>query len=237
MTQNVDTTPAQEVKEEQATVDETTIADALDDKETKVPDSIPYNRFKEKVDEVKGLTDRIEELESKLASGEMNKAEVQEDLESIADEHNLDATVLGRVAKAMEARALKSVEEKLAPLTAREEQVKRDKAFETMFNRAIEQNPEYAEVADKEVLRQLAFNPGNAQKTFSQLLNDTYGKFVTKPEKKTLETTTAGKTDAIESIDYKRAQTDSEYFAKIKADPALHAKYNEETLKGLTRIL
>lgn len=226
--------------ESEVVTKEETLADALEtDKEApKVPEQIPYDRFKEKVDENKELKERLEALEAKAQADEMSKKEIASDLSEIADEYNLDGNVLDKVARAIEARAKAEIEQRLAPLTQREQQSKRDAAFEKMYTNALDNSPEYADVVNKDVIKQLAFNPANANKTFSQLLEMTYGNLVKGTNRKTMETTQPGKSDeTIDKVDYKRAQTDSEYFARVKADPQLKEQYNAQMREQLSRLM
>lgn len=231
---------AKEESEAEATVDakEETIADAIKDKdEHKLPDSIPYNRFKEKVDENKELAARVEELEKAIQQSDLSKKEVSSEVKDIAEEFGIDESVLDKLAQRIQAQAQQTIEEKLAPLTQKERAEKQEKVLSQMLDRAFEAHPEYKGVANPEVIKQLALNPANANKTMSQILSETYGSAVQAPEKKTMETTSPGKSDVIDSVDYNRAQTDSEYFSKIKADPKLKAEYNEKMREQLSRYM
>lgn len=242
--EDVSTPKEEEVKEEsteaEVTPEETkeeTIASAIEDKENKIPDSIPYNRFQEKVSENKELKDRIAELEQSVQNNELSKRDVSSEVSDIAQEFGVDEGILEKLAQKLQAKAEQSIEEKLAPLTAKEKHEKQDRVLTNMLNKALESRPEFADVVDPDVIKQLALNPANADKTMTQLIEKTYGKAVKPSEKKTMETTAPGKSEAIEDIDYDRAQRDSEYFAKIKADPGLHEKYNAKMLEKMGRYM
>lgn len=231
---------AKEESKAEATVDakEETIASAISDKEeNKLPDSIPYNRFKEKVDENKELAARVNELEKKIANDDISRKDVSAEVKDMADEFGIDEGVLDKLADRLQARAQQTIEEKLAPLTQKEKAEKQDKVLSQMLDKALEANPDFANVVNKEVIKQLALNPANSSKTMSELIRDTYGNAVTPSEKKTMETTTPGKSDVIDSVDYDRAQTDSEYFSKIKADPKLKEEYNKQMREKLSRLM
>lgn len=242
-------TPAEEVntapeaKEESAVestedTKEETIASAIEDKdEPKIPDSVPYDRFREKVNQNKELKSRIAELESSAQEGDMSKEDVESDLSDIATEYDIPTEALDKVAERLYSKAQQTIEERLAPLTAKEKADKQNQVISAMFDKALEARPEFKDVADQDVIKQLALNPANANKTMSQLLDQVYGKVVTSPERKTMETTAPGKSEVIDKVDYKRAQSDSEYFAKIKADPELKAQYNEQMTKELSRYM
>jgi hypothetical protein len=219
---------------------EETIADAIKDDAKdapKVPDSIPYDRFKEKVDETKDLKDKLEALEKQVADNSMSNKEVSAELSDIAKEHDLDASVLDKVATAIEARAEKKIEERLAPLNAKERAEKQDKILTGMLDKALENNPDYQDVVNQDVIKQLALNPANSNKSMSQLIQETYSGAIKPSEKKTMETTSPGKSETITSVDYDRAQTDSEYFTQIKSDPALKAEYNKQMLDQISRVI
>ena len=112
------------------------------------------------------------------------------------------------------------------------------KVFETMYSNAIQANPEYEKVVNKDLLKQLAFNPANANKTFPQLLKEVYpNASLSKDAKKNMETTKKGKTEAIDSIDYARAQTDSTYFQQIMSDPKLKKEYNDNNTDNVAKFL
>ena len=220
-----------ETKEAEAPTEET-LADALDAKEeSKIPDSIPYNRFKEKVEENNDLKSRLSELEERVQANETTQKEVDSDLADIAKEHDIPDSVLEKLSQKM----LAQVDEKLAPLTQREQQAKRDSKFEAMFEKALADNPQFSDIANKDIVKQLAFNPANANLTLSKLLENTYGKLVQPADKKTMETTQPGKSEAITSVDFNRAQNDSAYMKQIKADSGLHAEYKKELVEQLKR--
>lgn len=246
-----DGTPAVEVKEtapvetpvEDTPTEEPTLESLQSDESTpekKVPDAIPYDRFKSVNDEKKALEDTVKDLTEKLANKEETPtaAEVRTDLKEIAEQHGLDPAVLAQVAGAIEAKAMAAVDAAVAPVTQRERQQQADVAFEKMYTNAIANNPEYEGVANKEIIKQLAFIPSNAKLTFSQLLENTYGGSVKAPVKPTMEhTKPRGGGDDQGGLDYARAQRDEDYFKTVKADPALLKEFNEkQSLDVASRI-
>lgn len=242
-------TPAEEVSSAPEAKEETqdtlteeskeeTIASAMNEKsENKIPDSIPYDRFQEKVHENKELESRIAELEQKIQDSDTSKREVNADIKDIAAEYDIPAEVLDKVADSLYSKAQATIDEKLAPLTQKEKQEQQDKVLSQMLNKALENNPDFKSVVNPDVIKQLALNPANANKTMSQIIQDTYGNAVTPSEKKTMESVSPGKSEVIDKVDYDRAQTDSAYFSQIKADPELKKQYNEEMTKRLSRVM
>lgn len=96
------------------------------------------------------------------------------------------------------------------------------------LNKALDNAPEYKDIVNVEVIKAMAFNPANANKTYSQLLNEAYGNAVT--GRRTIETTTPRGGAKDTQLDRRRAETDTEYRREVLADPALRKQYNE----GLT---
>lgn len=231
--------PAKEESKAESTEEakEETIATAIEKDDSKIPDSIPYSRFKEKVDSEKALKERVEELEKAIQNNDMSKKEVSSEVKDIAEEYGIDESVLDKLSQKLQAQAQATIEERLAPLTQKEKAEKQDKVLSQMLERSLEAYPEYKDVVDENVVKQFALLPANANKTMSQIMSDIYGKVITSPERKTMETTSPGKSEVIDSVDYDRAQRDSEYFAKIKADPKLKEEYNKQMRDQLSRYM
>lgn len=238
---NKDLKSTEEPKKEETPAAEPTLQDLHKEqpKQT-LPESIPYDRFKEKVDEVNTLKTQLEELTKQIDAKATTPAEVATDLEAIAKEHSLDSKVLGQIASALESRMEAKLEEKVRPITEAEARKNADAAFEKLYGNVIEANPDYKDIANKEVIKQLAFLQENSKLTLSQLLEKTYGGSVKAPiptptmEK---ETTPRGGPETIDTIDFKKAQEDSEYFQKIKADPALLRQYNDRMDQEVSRYI
>jgi len=245
-----DVTPEEEVKDtpneeesedspEEESTEET--LESLQNNKPKTPDSIPYDRFKEVNDKLKDSNDIIADLTAKLEEKQepVTKADATKGLSELAKEHNLDPEILGKVAEEIKAAALADVQQVIAPITEANKKAQADKVFETMYAQALENNPQYKDIANKDIVKQLAFNPANANKTFPQLLKEVYphASASNNTVKKNMETTNKGKTEAIDKIDYARAQTDSDYFQAIMADPALKKEYNDHNTEMIAQHL
>lgn len=121
---------------------------------------------------------------------------------------------------------------KLAQKLERIEEKERREALEATFmkhfNTALENAPEYKDVVNVEVIKALAFNPANANKTYKQLLEEAYGNALT--GRRTIETSTprGGAKDG--KVDMDLAARDAAYRREVLADPELKKQYNQ----GLT---
>lgn len=217
--------PAEVKKEE-------TIGEALrteKESEVKEPKMVPESVLIEYKKESKSVRKELDALKKSIEDGSTKK-EVSQSLKEIADKHNVDANFLNEFATAVKKEAESDADEKLSqkmkPIEEKASAEKRDKIFEEHYDKTLAEMPEFAKIINKDVIKTLAFDPKNANKTFAQIFQDSYGHLVT--GKKTLEPTTArgGKEDA--TIDLAKARRDTEYFKEIMADPELKKKYNED---------
>lgn len=211
---------------------EETVGATLEATEKKVPDSVPLSRLNKEIQKRKDLEARLEQLERQPSKP---SAEVDADIETIAKENNLDADVLNKIANAIKKNTAAEIEEKLRPLTEREEQARKEAVFSQHFSRAMENMPEYKGVVNAEVIRQLAFNPANGNKTYAQLIQETYGNVI--KGRDTVETTTPRGGNTSGELDMKRAKSDASYFREIMSNPTLKEKYNTNILNEAARTM
>lgn len=225
-------TPEEEAKEtispEEKTIveepKEKTVGELLEDKK-----DVPLAIFLEKKKEAKALEKELSDLKQQIKDG-ATKSEAKAELKDIAEKYDVDPNFLSELSTIIYSKAKGDVEEtlksKLQPLEDKEREEKINKAFNEHYEKVIEELPEYADVINKDIIKSLSLLPQNANKTFQQIIEETYGKTVT--GKKTLETATprGGKET---SLDMSRIN-DPEYFKRVMENPELKKKYNE----GLT---
>lgn len=227
---NEDTTQVDEVKDNEAediVQDEPkakTVDELLNEKDNS---TVPLSTFLDTKKEKKALQSEIEALKKQVEDG-ATKREVTSDLKDIASKYDIDADFLSELSSVIYSKARSEAEEtlnsKLQPLEAKEKAAKINEAFNREFDKVLEENSEYANVVNKDVIKELSLLPSNANKTFQQILEETYGKTVT--GKKTMETSTPrGGKDM--SIDMSQIN-DPEYFKQVMASPELKKKYNED---------
>lgn len=214
--------PAEEVKTE-------TIGDVLETKpKEEKSDSVPLAAFLEVKNDNKELKKELVALQRKIDAG-ASAEEVSEDIDAIGEEFGVDKKFLKKLSTAIEKRADKLAEQKLektlGPLNERERSAKIDKIFKEHFDKAMTDMPEYAEIVNPAVIKALSLDPSNQNKTFTQLIEETYGKALP-AGKRTLETTTPRGGKSPDGIDYERAKKDQKYFAEIMSDPDLKKEYN-----------
>jgi hypothetical protein len=209
---NVDTTPEQEVNtapeetvnDEQETeqTDDASVSDLHEeDSDTKkVPESVPKARLDKEIN-------RRKELEAELA-----KLKEQKEDDPDVDDVKKDPDV-------------KDLAEKLAKIEQKERRERMEVKFAENLNKTLENMPEFKDVVNPEVIKQMAFNPANKDKTYRQLLEEAYGNAL--GGRRTTETTTPRGGANPTKVDIDRARTDTAYRREVLADPEMRKQYNQ----------
>lgn len=219
VTEAVVETPQVEAKTEE------TISEVLGTKqekpEVKEPKVVPEAVFLDLKKEFKKLKKSIEEGST--------KKEVAADIKALAEKHNVDESFLEELATVVrntsKAEVDAEIASKLAPLQERERGEKIEKAFDKAFKRALNDAPEYEGIVNREVIKALSLDPKNANKTFNQLIDESFGHLVT--GKKTIDYSSGSNRSDGATVDMAKAKSDGEYFKKVMADPVLKKQYNE----------
>lgn len=228
MSEQVITTPEVEEKtpeDTQPKTNEQTIGEVLETKpeEPKEKPTIGLDKFLEIKKENKQLAKALKDLEAKLDTGATSE-EISDDLNDLAEEFDVDKKFLSKLEKKIESRIESKFESKLKPLTEEKTAQRIDKVFNEHFTKTMEEMPEYANIVNPEVIKQLSLNPANGKKTFAQLVEETYGNAI--GGKRTIETSKPTGRNEPEAIDFDRARKDTNYFNEIMANPSLKNKYN-----------
>lgn len=203
--------------------------------DTKEP-TVPLHIHQEVKGELKDIKREFKALKKLVEEGG-SKAEVEDSLESLADEFQIDKSFLNRfvaaVKKEAKSEAKSEMDAEIRPLKEADKKAKIDKLFNEHYADAIERMPEYKTIAKPEVIKALSLLPENSNKTFVQLIEDTYGGAIT--GKSTIEgKKPGGGKDTAGPLDIDKARKDSAYFKEIMADPKLKAEYNAAMLsRGL----
>lgn len=212
-----------------------TIADILDtadkskdNSDKQVPEAVFLKEKKARKDAEKALKDFQKSIESG-ATGD----ETASDIDELSEKFDVNKDFLKAWEKRIRAEARREsadeVTERLKPLQEKDKAERIDTAFRGAYKAAIANMPEFEGIANPEVIKTLSLDPKNANKTFSQLIEDTYGAILT--GKRTIETTKPGGGKEPESLDFARARKDSAYFDQIMDIPKLKAEYNAEMLR------
>lgn len=208
--------------------------------ETKKEDkTVPLSAFVEMKKYNKELLREMKELKKSIEEG-ASKVEVSESVEEIAEKHGVDKTLMRDLVKTIREDLEHEVDEKVAsklePITRKEKEQKLNEAFETHFAKALEQMPEYKDVVSKEVIKSLSLSPTSSKKTFTKLIEETYGHLVTGKRSLDSASTRAGKDDNLD-VDMDKARTDSSYFKEVMKNPTLKKKYNDGLIRRISSSL
>lgn len=198
------------------------------------PRMVPESAFLGEKKGRKAAEKALADLQASIEAGG-TPTETAADINELAATHNIDPKFLNDFARTIRAQAEQGVEAKIkdiiAPIQAETKKERIDKIFTEHYDKAMAEMPEYAKVVNRDVIKALSLQPENANKTFAQLIETTYGAAV--GGKRTFETTTPRADRDTGKVDFARAQTDGAYFAEIMADPVRKAEYNA----GLTERL
>lgn len=238
MTDEVKTTPEAEVKApaEAPTEEkkEQTIAEALEVtpvKEEPKVETVGLDKFLKEKAGRREAEKQLKSLRESIEDG-ATKAEISSTVEAIADEHNIDKPFLNKLVATIKAETEKDFEDKLSsrlkPIEEKEKAEKIGKAFTEHYAKAIEEMPEFKDISNPEVIKTLSLDPKNAQKTFKQIIEETYGNAI--GGKRSIETTIPRGGKEPEPLDVARAAKDGAYFAEVMANPKLKAEYNKQML-------
>lgn len=180
-----------------------------------------------------------QDLKRSIDAGEIAPTDVSASVEQLASEHNIDPTFLKSLVRTIKAEADQSVDAKIKdvirPIQEQTKKERLDTIFATHFDKTMADMPEYSKIVNRDVIKALSLLPENANKTFAQLIETTYGTAV--GGKRTFETTTPRADRDTGKIDFDRATKDGAYFAEIMADPAKRAEYNANLTDRLSQSL
>ncbi len=216
---------------------EQTLGEIIEPKAEELP-TVGLDKFLDIKKENKELKKQLNDLAKRIEKGE-DRQEISDDLEALAEEHDIDKAFLSKLVKTVQSQAIGSLEErinqKIEPLTRSQQEQKLNESFNKVFTKTLENSPEYKDIVNPEVIKALALSPVNAKKTMSQILEETYGHLIT--GKRTIETTKPGGGKEPQELDYSKANSDSDYFKEVMANPKLKEEYNKKNLSEVMKFL
>ena len=200
------------------------------------PETVPLPAFLDMKKDAKKFEKLYNELVEKNAKGDSTKEEINDDLQALAEEFDIDPKFVSKLGKILESKAekkagdaIKPILDREAALTKKEKDALIDAAFTKHYGEALEKMPEYSEIANADTIKALSLLPQNANKTFAQLIEETYGKAIT--GKRTIEPTKPAGGKDPEPLDMERARKDPKYFEEVMANPTQKAEYNRKMLE------
>ena len=205
--------------------------------------TIPEAAFLEEKKGRKEAEKRIKELQKKLdeGGGRSDIGDALEDIEAIGKEFNVNGDFLRKLTSSIETRLGKrsssddDTTKRLNKLEDENRTERMNNAFEQHFATAMERMPEFKTIVNKAAIKALTLDPANKNKTFTQIIEETYGAAV--PGKRTIETTRPGGGKEPGEVDYDRAAKDTTYFKEIMKDPVQKKKYNDGLINRIRNAI
>lgn len=178
----------------------------------------------------KSLEKKIEDLQETIAKG-AKPAEVFEDLDEIYKAFpDVDKKFIDSIVKIATAKADAKVDPLVKAEKAKEKQAEIDSNFEKNFKIAMDiLGKDFEGIVNKDAIKALTLLKSNANKKFSEIIEETYGGALT--GKRTIDDTKPGGGKDPQPLDVDKARRDPKYFDEVMADPKLKAEYNAEMLK------
>lgn len=172
------------------------------------------------------LGKKIADLEAVIEKSK-SKAELSGNLDDIYEAYpEVDKKFIDLIL----AKATKAAEAKIEPITKEREAAESDKAFDKAFKFAMNKlGKDFEGIVNADVIKELTKLPKNSQKTFSEIIEETYGASLS--GKRTIETTKPGGGKEPAPLDFDKARKDGKYFDEVMADPKLKKEYNDKMLE------
>jgi len=230
----VQDTTTQEVVPEQK--QQETINDIVQEPKETPKETVGLDKYMTEKKARQAAEKKIADLEQAIKDGATQK-EISSDIEAIGNEYGVDKDFLVKLTKSIKSELGSEFDSKLKPITEEKEKVKFDSTFNQKLNDALENMPEYKNIVNPDMLKQLVLARDGSGKlingniSMEQLIENTYVNAL--GGKRVLETTTPrGRQEPLE-VDFEKARTDSAYFGEVMANPTLRAKYNSNIEKRL----
>lgn len=189
-------------------------------KETKT-ETVPLAVFLELKDELKSLKHDIKEAKS----SERASVAVRGINELSQKYPDVNSDFIQDILNSATNEATKKIEEKYTPIIERQENEKKqiafDKAFDTLFTKALEDNPDLPRNIDKDAIKELAITPKYRNIPVADILIKMYSTGEGKSSSENETRTSAGKVSDVVTFD----KITDEQRREVMADPKARTKY------------
>ena len=167
-------TPDTEVKEVMGTV-EAELTKVAPEEKKPTPETVPLAVYLELKDDLKTLKQEIKE--SKGTS--KNRVESQGVNELAKKYPDVNEEFIQDMLNSATIEATKKIEEKYTPIIEKQEQEKKqvafDNAFDKLYTEAVQNNPDLPKTMDKELIKELAMTPKYRNTPVADILVKMYG--------------------------------------------------------------
>lgn len=207
-------------------------------------ESVPLRKYMDEKKARKEVETRAKELEAEIEALRNKPKGLEKtvyDVKALSDKHGIDEEVLSDILNASytmnSEKIRKELENELSPKLAKLDEIENanktndfNVKFESIIAETLNELPEYANIIDKNDLRDWVLSGKYSKLSMAQLVEQKYGKFV--QGKKTLETSNPSK----EATQVDISNLTDEDWNRMNNDPELRKKYSEnfgDRLKSL----
>lgn len=189
----------------------------------KAPETVPLKAYLELKKDLKDLKDEMKEAKT---NSEKSKVEV-EGLSELAQKYpDVNGEFLKDLLNSATNTATKKIEERYTSVIEKQEAERKqaafDKAFDNLYDKTLEENPDLPKTVDKETIKALALTPKYRNIPLAEIMQKLYpNSNVGKASSENDTRTAADRVDDIVSFD----KITPEQKRAVMADPAARAKY------------
>lgn len=190
--------------------------------ETKTPDTVPLSVYLELKDDFKALKKEIKEA----SKSNQEKIEARGFSELTQKYPDVSPEFIQDMLSSATKEATKKIEEKYSPIIEKQEMEKKqaefDRAFDNLFEKTLQENPDLPSTIDKELVKELALTPKYRNVPLSEILIKMYASSQT--GKASSENDMRSSSDRISDVvDF--GNINDEQKKAIMADPKVRQKY------------
>lgn len=223
-TQEEETSPSPEEpqEEEDSTIDKP-LSDVFNE-EKRTDDTVPLAKY---LDMKNKLQSKLDEKDQLIMESTPNNKEIA----SLAEKYDVDAEFMSEFAKIMKAEALKEAQEKYDPILKKQAEEKalseKEKLFNQVFDKVSESYSEYAGIINKDIIREMALNGKNADKSVRQLIESVYGGVIKSKEEAPASSFEQSRPSTKKSKDIDFSNLSDSDHDLIASDPKVREEYGK----------
>jgi hypothetical protein len=217
------TTPGEEVKAPEGTVEALeTVDDIVEAPKETVQETVPLSVYLELKKDLKDLKHEIK------STKESNQEKVEiAGVKELANKYpDVNEDFIKDILNSATKEAEKKLDEKYTPIIAKQEikekQIAFDTAFDRLFEKTIQDNPDLPKTIDKELVKELALTPKYRNVPLSDIMIKMYGSTI--EGKSSSENEMRSGSDVVTDVVNFESITPDQKTA-IMADPKVRAKY------------
>ncbi len=158
-------------------------------------------------------------------------------LQELAQEYDVDVDFMRKLADSIKQETAKEFQSKYEPMFNKQQQEreaeKRDALFTKVFEQAKKSYPELNDVLNKDLIKDLALDPKNSNKTVKQLIEWTYGGVINRIDETPAPSFEKGSSGSTKSSGLDFSNLSEQDHKAIANDPKLSKEYGDWVVKNV----